>query len=327
MITQSPIILPPSVLPGDRVGVAALSGPVDPLRLETGLAALRGYGFDPVVAANVSAPPHLFFAGTDEERLRAFHELASDPSLKAIFFARGGYGVTRILERIDWSLLARTPRAYIGYSDLTPFLDAVVHRLGIAAFHGPMVAADLARGLSGEEESSLLAALAGEFPQSMPLTGWVRRGAGRGPLAGGCLSMLVATLGTPFAPRLAGKILVLEDVHEPPYRLDRMFTQLRAAGTLDHLAGLVLGHFEDPTEDRAVEPVPAEGEEGGSPEQPWPRLLGEILGGFDWPIAFGLPCGHFPPNHTVPLGLLADLEGQRESLRISLDPARDGRIF
>ncbi len=324
MMRTPPISPPPPVLPGDRVGVAALSGPVDPLRLESGLGALRRYGFDPVVAANVSAPPHLFFAGTDDERLQAFHELAADPSLKAIFFARGGYGLTRILERIDWSLLARYPRAYIGYSDLTPFLDEVVKRLGIAAFHGPMVAADLASGLSAEEEASLLMALAGRFPQTMPLTGWLRRGDAVGPLTGGCLSMLAATLGTPYAPRLDGKILVLEDVHEPPYRLDRMLTQLRGSGAFDQLAGLVLGHFSDPA--AGQEAAAAEDEDGDEVEESWPRLLEEVLGGFDWPIAYGLPCGHFPPNLTVPLGLQGRLSRRHEHLSIGPRSARDARI-
>jgi len=244
--------------------------------------------------------------------------LAADSSIKAIFFARGGYGVTRILERIDWPLLARNPRAYIGYSDLTPFLDEVVTRLGIAAFHGPMVAADLARGLSPEEESSLLTTLSGDYPRTLPITGWLRRGQAEGPLAGGCLSMLVATLGTPFASRLDGKILFLEDVNEPPYRLDRMFTQLRAAGVLDSLAGLVLGHFNDP-EAPSVEEADEDSVErraADSGETVWPRLLEEVLGGFSWPIAFGLPCGHFPPNLTLPLGIAGRLDSAHDHLWI-----------
>jgi muramoyltetrapeptide carboxypeptidase len=335
-----PVRLPPPVRPGDRVGVAALSGPVDPGRLADGLDALRQLGFEPVVARNVTAPRHLVLAGDDDERLAAFHELAADPSLAAVLFARGGYGVTRILDRIDWALLARHPRAYVGYSDLTPFLAEVVRRLGLAAFHGPMVAADLARGLSAAERDSLLSALAGELPLSMPLTDWLRPPAApvAAPLSGGCLSMLVATLGTAFSPRLDGTILVLEDVQEPPYRLDRMLTQLRFAGVLDRLAGLVLGHFDDPAReplagsaqradesDREGEPLrpSALSPSALSPSALWSGLLAEQLAAFDWPVACGLPCGHSPPNYTVPLGLVGQLRADDLSLRV-LPPTAGG---
>ncbi len=155
------------------MGVAALSGPVDPARLEAGLEALRRLGFEPVLAANVLSR-HGLFAGGDEERLAAFHRLAADPSLSAIFFARGGHGLLRLLPAIDWDLLRRHPRAYVGYSDLTPFLLEVVRRLGLVTFHGSMVAADLARGLRPEEEESLLGALAGRYPAEVPFSRWLR---------------------------------------------------------------------------------------------------------------------------------------------------------
>lgn len=257
-------VLPPPVRPGDRVGVAALSGPVDPDRLERGLAALAGLGFEPVPAANLGEREGLF-AGGDRRRLDAFHELAADPSLKAIVFARGGHGVTRLLPAIDWDLLAAHPRAYVGYSDLTPFLLAVPARLGLVAFHGPMVAADLARGLSGEESASLLAALAGDYPRAYPLAG-VRGGAPgdadgategaepAGPLLGGCLSLLTALIGTPYQPDLAGSVLFWEDVAEPLYRLDRMLTHLRLSDSLTGIRAMVVGHAE-PADARGETPA------------------------------------------------------------------------
>src|SRR5206468_4041681 len=146
-------VLPPPAGPGDRVGVAALSGPVDPERLARGLAALRALGLEPVVADNILSRRGLF-AGGDAERLAGF--------------ARGGHGVLRLLPGIDWELLGRRPRAYVGFSDLTPFLLGVVQRLGLVAFHGPTVAADLARGMPPEDAASLLGALAGRFPVSHP---------------------------------------------------------------------------------------------------------------------------------------------------------------
>lgn len=295
-----PAQLPPPAGPGDRVGVAALSGPVDPERLDRGLAALRRLGFEPVLADNVLSREGLF-AGGDAERLAAFHRLAADPSLSAIFFARGGYGLMRVLPGIDWDLLRRHPRAYIGYSDLTPFLLEVARRLGLVAFHGPMVAADLARGLGCDEEESLLGALAGRYPVEAPFARWLRRPAGgtvRGPLLGGCLSLLTATLGTPFAPDLAGGIVFWEDVNEPPYRIDRMLTHLGLSGTLASIAGMIVGQLG---EGQAPDGGPAD----------WPAWVADGVARFSWPLAWGLECGHAAPNRTLPVGLPASLDGAR----------------
>jgi muramoyltetrapeptide carboxypeptidase len=300
-----PAQLPPPVGPGDRVGVAALSGPVDPARLEAGLAALRRLGFEPVVAPNVLSR-HGLFAGSDAERLDAFHRLVADPSLSAIFFARGGHGLLRLLPAIDWDLLRRHPRAYIGYSDLTPFLLEVVRRLGLVAFHGSMVAADLARGLRPEEEESLLGALAGRYPTEQPFSRWLREPDGevRGVLLGGCLSLLTATLGTPFSPDLEGALVFWEDLNEPPYKVDRMLTHLGLSGNLASIAGMIVGQIGN-------------GQEGGSLD--WPALIegsviGESVAGFSWPVAWGLPSGHFAPNWTLPVGLSAGLDGVRHRL-------------
>jgi muramoyltetrapeptide carboxypeptidase len=313
----APARLPPPAGPGDRVGVAALSGPVDPDRLERGLAALRALGFEPVVADNVLSRRGLF-AGGDAERLAGFHRLAAERDLAAILFARGGHGVLRLLPAIDWELLARRPRAYVGFSDLTPFLLAVVRRLGLVAFHGPMVAADLARGMPSEDAASLLAALAGCYPASQPLGPPLRTsgpvsgtvgGPVSGPLLGGCLSLLAATLGTPYAPDLAGALLAWEDVAEPPYRIDRMLTHLRLSGSLDDLQGMIVGHLDggdaDPT---ASSP--------SSGDASFREVVADALAGLPFPIAWGLPSGHRAPNRTLPLGLAARLSADATELRL-----------
>lgn len=299
--------LPPPAGPGDRVGVAALSGPVDPDKLEAGLAELRRLGFEPVVADNVLSRRE-FLAGEDRERLDAFHRLAADPDLKAIFFTRGGYGLMRILPALDWDLLARHPRAYVGYSDLTPFLLEVVRRLGFAAFHGPLVGGELARGLDSEEEASLLGALAGRYPVEQPFQSWLREGSASGPLVGGCLSLFSATLGTAWFPDLEGAILFWEDVNELPYRIDRMLTHLRLSGNLAGIAGMIVGHLE-----RVGRP---DGPEAEEERARWPSLVAENLSEFSWPLAWGLPSGHIPPNWTLPLGLPARLEAGSHRLVI-----------
>ncbi len=295
-----PAVYPPPVRPGERVGVAALSGPLDPGRLEAGMVALEAMGYQVVPGDNLVSRRG-YLAGSDDERLAAFHQLVADPSIRAIFFARGGYGVTRLLERIDWDLLAAHPRPYFGYSDLTPFLAEVVDRLGWVTFHGAMVAADLARGLTPGEASALASALAGKPGPPMSLGGWVRPGLAEGPLAGGCLSLLAATAGTPFAPRLAGRVLFLEDIQEPLYRLDRLLTQLLAAGLLEGVLGVALGRFD-----------PLAPDDPGLLELVLDRLepLGEI------PVAWGLPCGHSRPNWTLPLGARVRLGGQAPLLAV-----------
>ena len=288
---------PPPVTRGDRIGVAALSGPVDPEALESGVDALRQLGFEPVLASNLLAR-HVLFAGTDEERLAGFHDLLSDVSIKGVIFARGGHGILRLLPRLDWDRIVRQPRAYVGYSDLTPLLNLLVARAGQVALHGPMVAVDLARGLEAREEESLLSALAGKRPEPMPVaaTGEVREGV----LIGGCLSLLNAVVGTSFEVRATGKLLFWEDVDEPLYRLDRMLTQLRLSGSLTGINGLIMGRIELRQDD---------GDEG---------LLAELLE--QWgrdlscPVGYGVDCGHGRPNLTLPLGLPARLDPERGEL-------------
>lgn len=307
MNTPSPVQrraprLPPPVHPGDRVGVAALSGPLDDAPLTAALEALAALGFEPVEAANLRRRSGLF-AGDDGERLAAFHALADDPSIKAIFFARGGHGVLRLLPELDWRRLAATPRAYVGYSDLTPFLLEVVRRLGVVSFHGPM-GADLGRGLDDAERASLLGALAGELPRVYRVAGARGGETVEGPLVGGCLSLLCATLGTPFAPETAGTLLFLEDLDEPLYRFDRMLTHLRLSGSLTAIEGLIFGHL-----------TRVGGGRGGGP---WSELLpawGEALAG---PLAWGLDAGHAPPNLTLPLGARARLEPAARRLTVGL---------
>lgn len=298
--------LPPPVRPGDRVGVAALSGPVDPGRLDRGLAALARLGFEPVPAANLRAR-HSFFAGPDDHRLAAFHELTADPSVRAVVFARGGHGVLRLLPRIDWDLLARHPRAYVGYSDLTPFLHAVVVRLGLVAFHGPMAAADLARGLTGPEERSFLEALKGRIDRSVPVAGWLRRAPAEGPLLGGCLSLLAAVQGTPWAPDLDRAILFWEDVDEPGYRLDRMLTHLGLSGSLAAIRGMVIGHCRPSAAGPGFEIE-------STSDAAFRTWLAEALEGHDWPVAWGVEAGHEAPNLTLPLGAPARLDPDRGAL-------------
>jgi muramoyltetrapeptide carboxypeptidase len=280
--------------------------------------------------------------------------LVADPEIRGIIFARGGHGVLRILPGIDWSLLKRYPRPYVGYSDLTPFLLQVVQRLGLVAFHGPMVAADLARGLLPEERDSLIAALTGRLPLKYSLPGYSRQigaasGVGgtsevgtsevgetllRGTLLGGCLSMLEATLGTPYAPSLAGALLFVEDIAEPYYRLDRMLTHLRLSDSLLDIKGIVFGHLIGGR-------IEAKGRQarrglrgwrsgfrgrrgrGGASDQALDHSLPKrLMEAHCLPYAWGLDAGHGRPNLTLPLGLEATIQVGREGKRLCIGEGR-----
>lgn len=287
-------ISPPALGPGARVGVAALSGPVVPAVCAAGLAGLRALGLEPVPAANLEFE-HGLFAGSDRERLEGLHRLAEDPSLDAIFFTRGGHGVLRLLPELDWDLLASRPRWFVGYSDVTPVLMHVVHRLGWVALHGPMVAVEAARGLEAQETTSLMNALAGGGRAELPLAGFQGDWAGvEGPLVGGCLSLLTATLGTPWAIDARGSVLFLEDVNEPFYRVDRMLHQMRLAGVLKEVRGIVLAQFTQ------------EGAGNGSNRDL--RAAVAEAAGTRVPIAWGCSSGHCRPNLTLPLGARARVD-------------------
>jgi muramoyltetrapeptide carboxypeptidase len=304
--------LPPPVVPGDRIGVAALSGWVDADALSRGLAALVDLGFEPVPAANLGCR-HDLFAGSDRERLEGFHRLAADPTIKAVIFARGGHGVLRVLSGIDWELLRCHPRTYVGYSDLVPFLLELTRRLGWVSFHGPMVATDLGRGLGAEEARSLLDALAGLYPVELPIAGSAGWSEGQeaveGPLAGGCLSLLAALQGTPFAPAFDGSLVFWEEVREPRYRVDRMLTHLKLSSSLTHARAMIVGHVLGPA-GAGAPPTPTQPahEAGGDGESLWRGSVEELSRELGWPYAWGVGSGHGVPNLTLPLGLWTRLE-------------------
>jgi muramoyltetrapeptide carboxypeptidase len=302
------IVWPPPVHPGARVGVAALSGAVAPEALAAGLDTLRAFGLEPVTARNVGLAwgP---FAGTDEERVAGLHELLADDSLAAILFARGGHGLLRVIDRLDWQAIAARPRAWIGYSDLTPLLLAIVERCGWVTFHGPMVATDLARGLDAAEAASFAAALAGAPPASLPIR-FLREGEASGIVLGGCLSLLAEVAGTAWEPSLRGALLFVEDVNEPAYRIDRMLTHLRLSGTLSSVRAIVAGHFGGEWESGIADAGPAAA---------WQRESLLALPHPAAPVAYGLSCGHGRPNLTLPLGVRGRLDPLAGTLSFDLD--------
>jgi muramoyltetrapeptide carboxypeptidase len=288
---------PRALAPGAQVAVVAPASPFEREQFEAGIAELRTLGFDPVWDDRVFARRG-FVSGDAALRAASFDEAWQRPDIYALIGARGGYGSVQLLPYLDPVQLAAQPRAFIGYSDLTSILTFLVCQCGIVAFHGPSVAGRLGRGTEAYDRVSFLATLMNVEPVGELIPDGlesVRPGDAQGRLLGGTLTQLAAAAGTPYA--LApwdDTILLLEDVAERPYRLDRMLVQLRLSGALDHVRGIVLGTFP-----RCDEP-------GGSPTAR--GALADALADFPGPIVFGFPTGHVDgPAMTMPLGVRARL--------------------
>ena len=289
---------PRAILPADTVAVVAPSGPAEPAQVAAGMAVLARLGYVPrLVAPEGSGQPYL--AGSDESRVRALEHAFADPDVAAIWCVRGGYGAARTAERLDLELVRRHPKPLIGFSDATALLLAVAP-LG---FHGPVVT-QLPR-LDEASLTHLVDMLAGRA-QAIPLAPdrvVLSPGVADGMLVGGNLSVLCSLIGTPILPDLGGTLLFLEDVGEPVYRLDRMLTQLRMAGVLAGVRGLVFGQFTEIKDPRGLD-----------------ELLGEAASWIRGPAVRGLPCGHGTANVTLPVGCLARLDTAADHL-VLLEPA------
>ena len=293
------VILPPLLRRGDAVRVVAPSSPFDPAVLEKGIEVLAGrLGLEPRMRPDLSAR-RAYLAGDDARRAEEWREAVADPEARAIFCARGGYGAMRILASVDPAPLLERPKVLVGFSDITA-LHALLNRAGLATVHGPVVT-QLGRAPE-DAVRHLEAVLFGGAPRpgawDLPAPGaglvaarTIRPGRVSGPLLGGTLSILAHLAGTPFAPRLDGAILLLEDVGEKPYRVDRCLTQLRLAGALDGLAGIAVGQL-------------VACDDGGVLAADVVREAALAAG---VPAIEGLPAGHDDANFAVPLGARATL--------------------
>jgi len=278
------IIKPPALRPGDTVGVVALAAAVDHGGLERGAAAIRDLGEDRVRARELAA---------------FFH----DPEVKAVFGARGGYGSGRLLPLLDFAELARAPKIFVGFSDATFLLNALVDHSHMVSFHGPMVAMDVARGLSPRAVAHLQALLGGAPGFQLEATEALRPGIAEGPLIGGCLSVIVATMATPWQPAFDGRILFLEDTGEKAYRIDRMLVQMRQAGVFERVAGVIFGSLR-PVAESALEPALIA------------EFVGEQTAGVECPVLFGIEAGHGTENLTLPLGIRVRLDSNLRRMTV-----------
>lgn len=279
---------PRALLPGGRIAVLAASSPSELPRIEHAARVLEDRGFRVTLAANIDHRVNRYLAGTDDERLSELnHYFRSDAD--AFFFARGGYGSMRILDRIDFAPLVADPRPVVGFSDVTAIHQAMAVR-GLAAFHGPMLNLDFHEGLSPRHEAWLWAMLGGQAPMSYEVSAEsvVCHGEAEGPLFGGCLSLTTALTGTPFDFWIDGGIWFWEDVDEPLYRIDRMLTHLRLSGRISRIRGVIVGALKNC------------GDEGEMLD-----FLHSFFAPFAIPVIRSFPFGHHGDNLLMPIGRTA----------------------
>ncbi len=302
----------PALRRGAKVTVISPASYPQPEKLAKGVEELGHLGFLPWVGRHALSKAHHYFAGTTQARLEDLHAAFLDPATAAIFCSRGGYGSNYLLEGLDLGLIREHPKPFIAHSDMTCLQSWLFDKLGLVSFHGPMVAGDFSRA-EGVDEASLLAAVGGDpwFVGEASGLRVLRPGKASGILYGGCITLLAASLGTPYAPQTEGKLLFLEDRDVKPYQLDRLLRQLILAGKFEGVTGVVFGEMVD-----CVAPGQA------------PGLLDEvILRVLDWfsgPIGIGLRSGHVSRrNVTLAFGIQAELQLDRVPLLTFLERATE----
>ena len=306
---RAPYLRPPALQSGDLIGIVAPASNIKSDMLDAGCRELEGLGFRTLYRPDI-VKSYRYFSGTDERRAGELLDMIRDPEVKAIFCARGGYGSGRLISYLEPELLLAHPKIFMGSSDITMLL-AFLNRIGIVGFHGPMVATSIRMGEEGYDRSILFRMMKGDSNIQFPTqhTAVLRPGEAEGRLAGGCLSLIVATLGTSFEIETDNSILVLEDLGEKPYQVDRMLTQLKQAGKLENVRGIVFGEMLNCTN------LP---DQGYTLEE----VILDVLADTDFPILYGFSTGHtIRPNIVVPFGIHAKLSLGPDSRFELLEPA------
>ena len=315
---DTPLVKPKVLRQGDTVGLITPATYVsDPERVEAAERTVRYFGCVPKLGRNVRKRTG-YVGGTIDERIADLHDMFGDPDVKAIFCIRGGYGSGQLLDRIDYDLIRRNPKILLGYSDITSLHLAIHKKTSLVTFHGPVA---LSRFTDYTQEN-FRKALFNTNPLGLltnpketntlrpqHLLRAVKPGKASGRLVGGNLSLIAATMGTPYEIDTRGKIFFIEDVGEEPYSMDRMLTNLRLSGKLDQAAGIIFGECADCT--------PRDFKPGFESTFSLGEVVDNILGGLKVPVLSGLTIGHTTDQLTLPLGLMASLDASRGEVTIT----------
>ncbi len=308
------ILKPPRLRKGEVIGVIAPASPMKPELLESGVRYLEGLGY------RVKLGKHVFktqgyLAGTDKERAQDLNSMFRDRRVHAIICARGGYGTPRLLSLLDYDAMRQQPKIFVGYSDLTAIQLAMFKHAGLITFSGPMVAAEMGRGIDPFTEENFWRMLASPLPfgEMQKPNGEsyaaIAKGKVAGRLIGGCLSLIAPIAGTRHLPSLKKNILFVEDIGEVVYRWDRYFVQLRELGLLQRLGGFMLGQTTDC--------MPPEGD----PTLTFEDLMRDFIKPLKVPALMGLDYGHSRVKHTMPIGAHAEMEVSSRTARLTITEA------
>lgn len=299
-------IKPKRLHKGDLIGIISpASTPDDLTRINSGVKYLEKLGFKVLVGSNVGKN-HGYLAGSDEERLNDLHSMFKNKMVKAVMCVRGGYGSPRLLDRIDFKLIKKNPKIFVGYSDITALQMAFLQKSNLVTFAGPMLAVDFHDEVSPFTEEFFWGMVTSnkkigriKNPNNEKLY-CLKKGSTRGQIVGGNLALLVSLMGTQYFPDIRNKILLLEDTGEAPYRLDRLINQLRIAGVFDKVKGVVLGAFTDCKESDPSKKT---------------LTLGEVIEDYftriKKPVVYNFQHGHIKDNITIPYGIKFKLNASR----------------
>lgn len=308
------IVIPKSLKKGDTVALVSASGATPPEKLQPAIEAVEKLGFNVVVGETCRAR-HGYLAGSDELRAKELNEMFANPAIDGIFSIRGGYGATKILPKLDLETIRKNPKVFVGYSDVTALHIVFNQQCNLVTYHTPMPSTEFIREKMDDYTWAY-------FINSVTNTQWhdyqlanptgeemvtVVPGTATGQLVGGNLTLVVASLGTPYEIDLAGKILFLEDIEENEQRIDRMLTQLQLTGKLDGLAGILLGAWTD-----CGPPDPEHPENSLRLE----TIIDEIMAPLNIPIIRNVTCGHVLPTMSLPLGKTVKIDANAKTITV-----------
>lgn len=305
------MLKPRPLCPGDTIGLIAPASPDDPALIAMGIKRLQEKGFQ-IVLGITAKQKRGYLAGPDAHRAKDINIMFAAPEIRGIICLGGGYGTMRLLELVDYDVIRTHPKVFVGYSDITALHISITQRTGLVTFHGPMVVPDMGGELSPYTWDCFYRAITSSAPlgaitnpPQAPLPEFIVPGNAQGRLTGGNLSLITATLGTPYEIDTRDKILCLEEVGEAPYRIDRMLTQLLLSGKLQAAAGVVFAVCADCEADPASRSFTLN------------EVLRDRLGGLNKPVLTNLYFGHTPDKATLPLGVLATLNSAGGGLTIT----------
>ena len=309
-----PTIKPRRLKAGGTIGVIApASPPLSDEPLQKGITYLEDQGFRVKTGQSVRAKRG-YLAGTDEERVRDIHTMFADPEVDAIIAVRGGYGCARYLHLLDYELIKRNPKIFVGYSDLTALHCAIYNRTGLITFAGPMVAADFGNDIDEDADAHFWSVImegkqgiSATFDNTIEDPFKSQRGF-TGNLLGGNLSVLCSLIGSAYLPDFNGGVLSLEEIGEPPYRIDRMLNQLKLSGVLSRLAGVMLGQFTDCVQNN------------DNPTLTLEEVFNDYFSSAEYPVISKIPFGHEKRKVTLPMGGFVRFDPEKKSLIIIESP-------